>query len=539
MTDAAERFRGVAERAKSVALGLFAYAGIEASVGGIIRFTQGLVSANAQLEQARLNLGGMLWTVQQLYGRMGVGGFNEAVEKGAKLYEDLEKHAAKAVGTTEDYVRALQATLQPIAAAGGGLQEALEVSKLLVPTAQALNIPLEVAAFSIKQALLGMLDARDMLIAQLGLHHEILNQLARQGRQAEVLQMVMEALRRNQDLAAAAGETWGAKLATVQDIFLKIRRTIGEELFKYVKELASEFERWYNANRQNIQEWARLVGSELVNAFNRVVEAVKWLGEHWSEVTWTVKALVEVWIGRKLVDSLLSVISLVGQLRGGLAAVAGAEIGAGAGTAVGTAMQNLKAGVAGAVAGWSVVEAIKTWALAVKEYIGLTEAQRTTAEIAAQVRRYRAQKAFEKLLPVVPREVLGLAEARVIEQWRGGAALKVGDIEQFKQTAKYYEMMLETLTMLGYSVQAANEVVGGFKAPPGGGFIERMHKEVEELMKRKPETVIDMRNSKVEIKMDVRHLDPDRVAAAVLTGLSRAAVRKISARTTTPYSVTG
>jgi hypothetical protein len=185
------------------------------------------------------------------------------------------------------------------------------------------------------------------------------------------------------------------------------------------------------------------------------------------------------------------------------------------------------------------VEAIKTWALAVKEYVGLTEAQRTNAEIAAQVRRYRAQKAFEKLLPVVPREVLGLAEARVIDQWRGGAALKVGDIEQFKQTAKYYEMMLETLTMLGYSVQAANEVVGGFKAPPGGGFIERMHKEVEELMKRKPEAVIDMRNSKVEIKMDVRHLDPDRVAAAVLTGLSRAAVRKISARTTTPYSVTG
>jgi hypothetical protein len=66
-----------------------------------------------------------------------------------------------------------------------------------------------------------------------------------------------------------------------------------------------------------------------------------------------------------------------------------------------------------------------------------------------------------------------------------------------------------------------------------------MHKEVEELMKRKPEAVVDMRNSKVEIKMDVRHLDPDRVAAAVLTGLSRAAVRKVSARTTTPYSVTG
>jgi hypothetical protein len=586
MTEAAERFKGIADRAKSVAMGLFAYAGIEASVHGVIKFAEGLIRVNSELEKGRLNLGGMLWTVEQLYGGMGVRNFNEAIAKGAKLYEELEKHAAKAVGTTEDYTRALQAVLQPIAAAGGGLQEALEVSKLLVPTAQALNIPLEVASYSIKQALLGMLDARDMLVAQLGLHHEVLNTLARQGKQAEVLKMLLEALRRNQELAAAAGELWEARLATVEDIVKKIKRIMGEELFNAAKKTIDEFEKWYNKNEEHIREWAKNVGTDLVNAFNKVVEAVKWIAKHWEEITTIIKTLVEIWIAKKFAEGLTNLIGLVGQLKQGFMGLFIGQAGGKGnnissfltGIAFGGASDFFKtggpaeegtfkgvvkqfgqemadigeAGLFGLIAGGAQgallftagAAAYKGAKYTVGNFIDLiktTDYKREVAEMGLQVKKYRLQKELEKILTAVPADLLKEVEDKIIKQWRGNRSLKIGEVEQFKQSLQFYEKLLKSLAELGYTAKQVTQETGGFKTIPLG-FIGAMHKDVEELMKRPPEgkpPVIDMRGSKIEIKMDVRHLDPDRVAAAVMTGLSRAANRKIASKVPYPYLVSG
>jgi tRNA-dihydrouridine synthase len=525
MTEAAERFKGVAERAKGVALGLFAYAGIEASVHGIIRFTQGLINVNSELEKARLNLGGMLWNVEQFYGGMGVRNFNEAVAKGAKLFEELEKHAAKAVGTTEDYIQALQAVLQPIATAGGGLQEALEITKLLVPTAQALNIPLSVAAFSIKQALLGMLDARDMLIAQLGLHHEILNQMARQGKQAEVLKMLLEALKRNQEMAAAAGGLWEARLATVEDIVKKIKRIIGEELFNAAKRTIDQFEQWYNKNEEAIRKWAKSVGTDLVNAFNKVVQAVQWIAKHWEEITAIIKTLVEIWLAKKFVGALSQIIGYAGQLKNLFTA---------------TAMEGSNiAGVLGSINSLLTTIIIGTILQIqnVQKYLNnieksgqiIEEARNKYPWLYEEAKQYAKSQTnlgpwFGKPQPDLVYKTYLEDQERYIKEHLDEAAKAQKNL---LETLQYYAQAQESSILADFFLSTAR--IG-----------ETINQELSITTPKKPHPpVIDMRNSKIEIKMDVRHLDPDRVAAAVMTGLSRAAHRKIASKVPYPYLVSG
>jgi tetratricopeptide (TPR) repeat protein len=527
MTEAAERFKGVAERAKSVALGLFAYAGIEASVRGVVRFAEGLIRVNAELEKGRLNLGGMLWTVEQLYGGMGVRNFNEAVAKGAKLYEELEKHAAKAVGTTEDYTRALQAVLQPIAAAGGGLQEALEVAKLLVPTAQALNIPLEVASFSIKQALLGMLDARDMLVAQLGLQHEILNKLARQGKQAEVLKTLLEALRRNQELAAAAGGLWEARLATVEDIVKKIKRIMGEELFNAAKKTIDEFEKWFNKNEERIRKWARSVGTDLVNAFNKVVEATKSTAEHWEGIKSTIELLVEIWLAGKFVGAIKRIIGYVGQLRNALSLASSAEGVVGAGS------------------------------LSINLFIGVLAAELIAGIERLKHNKREIEKADEwiekakKQAPWLYEEAIQYAESHKVPEgyrWLGGESQPDWEFvnyqkdimkyikEHWENTIRLSENFSEDMEKFMEELSQQSSILSDFfmSIRP-----QTFMKEITTTPRKPHPPVIDMRGSKIEIKMDVRHLDPDRVAAAVMTGLARAANRKIASKVPYPYLVSG
>jgi hypothetical protein len=390
-------------------------------------------------------------------------------------------------------------------------------------------MPLEVAAEQIRAVLSGMVSNRQIFIAQLGLQHEQLQNLIKQGQQGEVLRLIMEALRRQHEMAAAGAELWEAKVATVLDILKKIRRTMGEELFNAAKKTIGEFEQWYSKNQAGVRAWAKEVGTHLVEGFKTAVALVKEIAEHWSQITIVVKTLIEYWLAKQFIQALTRAIELVAALRAGMQGVAAATAAAGAAQAAETVA---KGSVLARLGGWVTMALGTVLGLkAAGEYL-----QTKTEQEAELIRTAKIT------FPALYEEARRYAEARAETTIMHGERVRMLDTtliakyiqEQWEAAVKAQEGIASTVEELS---EQSSMLAEFFRETAGQTFQKAMTDVTNKMTAHPP--VIDMKNSKIEIKMDVRHLDPDRVAAAVLTGLSRAAVRKVSARTTTPYSVTG
>jgi hypothetical protein len=325
----------------------------------------------------------------------------------------------------------------------------------------------------------------------------------------------------------------------------KIKRIMGEELFNAAKKTIDEFEHWYNKNEEHIREWAKSAGTDLVNAFNKVVEAVKWIAKHWEEITATVRFLVEVWLASKLVDTLTKIIGQASRLKTIFGAIAG-EATAGEAIAGEATAGGATAGKALAVASFATTGFI---GVAVANLVGGIERLRhNVAEIE------KAEDWIEKAKKQAPwlyEEAEKYAERRTAPQyeWLGGEPQPDWEFvnyqkdivkyikEHWENTIKIHEKFSEYMESFLEQISEQSSALTDFFMSTMG---QTINKEIPFQTKPKAHPpVIDMHGSKIEIKMDVRHLDPDRVAAAVMTGLSRAAHRKVASKIPYPYLVSG
>jgi len=531
------------EKVKTGLGSLASAVGIGAGVAGIGSFVKSIVQVNQSLESTRFSMGSVLWAAHKmgLEGAAGLRDFQGALSAGAETTKALEEHAAKAIGTTEDYVESWRAVSLPILQAGGNMANVLEVSKLLVPTAKQFGIGMETAGFSIKQALMGMVDSRDMMVQMLGLDAKQMNELAKTDK-AAALEKIVSAMRNNSEAMAAAGGLFESQTASIEDAWLQLKRQIGAPLFDEIKKQMIVLLGWIEKNQKHIHSVAEQFGEKIKDVFLKVVEAVKWVADHWDKVVSTVQVLVEYWLGSKLLGVMKTAVALAGQFAGKMATAGASAGGIGAG-GWGGAGRNLATQGVTAVAAWGIGSAIENMEIAREMKNELRENYESISSI-ARTTKIKTGQAYETVLPEGARED---AERKVWESLHEKRSWTVKENEALKKSVQYQEAIADELlgmaALLGLTqkdIDYWRRTLAGPNAMPGsltegpfvlqGGWRGKL--DLKDLAPK-----VDARGSRIEIKVDARHQDPDRVATSVVNAFARAALMPTRPRTSPPFGM--
>lgn len=526
------RFQGSQNMLTRMAQAAMAFGGM--SVAG--QFTKSIVGANASLETAQTSMAGLLFNSRQMGYTVGpINNMNDALAASVKYYSDLEKHAASAVGTTEDYAKAFAALQLPVLQAGGSMEQLVEMTKLMVPTAQMLGQPMEIASMSVKQALMGMVDARDMLTNQLGFTSETMNKMAKEGK---ALDAIMGALRRNEPLSKEFGNTFEAKVASVEDTWLRLKRELGRPLFENLKTEMDRLLDWSEKNQEQIKKWAKETGTALKDGFQAVVEASKYIKDHWEGISATIKTLAYVYVADKLVSGFRAAAGWAAAMKASTA-FGGAGVGAAGGVAAAAGPWGAAAitlvGLVGGI--YQLLQAHKgdgrtpaeRQALALEEqYKAASDA---TAWVHPDIKRASDQRVMDYLVETEGYTYKDLEKAKESLWFKTEAALA---LEQYVKSAQGLRDIAEW-ELKGYEKDAGLRQsqaleFKGFVHPQTLLPVQAQTQAGKELTKP-PTAVNDFRGSRIEIKLDARHLDPDRVAITVMDALGRAAQRPTGART--------
>lgn len=508
-------------------LGLASAAGVGFGAAGMFSFAKSLVTVNQELESAQFNLGAVLFQSQKMGLMNGhFETFNDALVKSSALYKEMETHAARAVGTTEDYLSAWQALSLPVFKAGGGIAQVTELSKLLVPTAKQFGLNMETAGFSIKQALLGMVDARDMLVSMLNLSSDHINKLARQNPSA-ALQIILSAMRSNTEAMGAAGNLFEAKAATIEDAWKRLKRDLGGALFREIGSQMDRLAEWASKNQDAITKWANEFGGTIKDAFTKLVDASTWIKNNWNEIKETVLVIAEVYLAKKMAGAMSDLILMAGRYA---TLMRSAGMG-GVGSAVGGA--GLATGGAAALVG-------------VVSFMAM-EAMRLRAEGKVQEANH-----LERLAAVAPKIDAAASFLGNYDPARDAAHAMMGSMPRFneygmKPTA-YDEMSFRNAaytaegTQILANLEAQRDAliqatqVSSAEADflraitPGLAGLSQLAAEKAKEAKFTPAKPPQVHVGKVEIKVDARHQDPDRVAASIVNHLGRAALKPIASR---------
>lgn len=507
---------------KRAAIGLPMALGVGLGARGVMKFLQGLVGVNQQLEMSKLGFGGLLEQARLMKFPVGkeVVDFNSSLKKGGELFWSLQRYAAQAVGVTEQYADTWRILLQPVMSAGGGMQDVMDITKLLVPTAKMLGMDMNIATISIQQALLGMIDARDRLIKMLGFSTRGVIKLAKEGK---VLDAILTALRRNEKSAEAFGTTFEARLDTLRDKWWQIRRVMGEPLFAKVRGEMDRIIEYVTKNQKAVEKWAVSVGRSIEKAFDGAVRAGNFLAKNWEGIVDTVKILAEVWIAKKLAGALLGVLKIATSLRtamtltGGGAAVAGA------------------AGGVGALAFIGATAAVLSWMeffLQLKELNDVAKensADRLTNRQLAEQARIQKGELYRRFLPGGQE---GLLTAQVMESWhKKGREINEAARKSVEFQADLADKIVNWMNMIGWDAERIRKAIleqRGFLAPEYGihDFTELGMKLPAEKKKAPPVNV-----NIQKITIDARHLDPNRVYRTMVDTAAKEATRRTQPRT--------
>lgn len=520
------------DRVKGHFYGIAAAAGVGLGTAGVVSFIRSLVQTNRELENVKFSMGGLLWQSQQM-GTLPATfqDLNAAIAYAGQLYEGLEQYAARALGTTEEYVHAWQEMALPVWKARGGMEELLELTKLLVPIAMQFRIPLDVAARDIRQALMGHMTVIDQTTRMLGLETTVVNELYRRDPHA-VLEMLLRSMRTAADSAKAAGELFDAQAATLEDVWLRFKRELGAPLFDELRQQVARLIAYIELHQEAIRDTARQWGEELRKAFSAVVDAVEWIHRHWAAISETVKVLVEIWLAKKFVAALVRAAEIVRSIRlafvgAGAAAAAGATIGSGAtGLAAAAAGGGLARAVSFAISNASIVITAGAVLYGLGEY--LVERERREADLLQRVKLE---------MPWLYEEAVRYAELTKEKRVSHGEIIddRLARITQYIE--EHYEAAKqEQLELRQWAQQFAEESSEMHELFFGGMSIPAERKPP---MEKPPAPIVDMRGAHFEVKVDARHTDPDRIAATIVNTLARYAMRQTRAATGRPLLTGG
>lgn len=275
------------------------------------------VSFNAGLEDSRVIMAGML--------QMNVGGSMEAnMARATKSVERFQQMAKASALTTKDLVGMAQMIEGPLLQAGAGMRQIEDLTFGAANAAKAFQIPAEMAALDIQQAINGTLSSKDRfaksILSQNGINmsSEKFNSLSADKRLATLNKAFSsDAIKQ---MAKAQSETFSGVVSTLQDNLEMLAGRVGLPLFKAISKEVKGWNEWLERNQNKVERFAQSFASGLVTAFNYLRDGVGFIVRHAD----TLLMIGKVWASVKLVGAATGGIGkLVDTARGGFASEVG------------------------------------------------------------------------------------------------------------------------------------------------------------------------------------------------------------------------
>ena len=288
-----------------------AFIGLGGAVAGlfagnwVIRQAKHLVELNERAYQTRLGIAALLATLD----KSKLGGtekFNKAFERTPEVMRQLREMAARGLGTSAEYIQTFRTLVKPIDDMGGGMERALETTKLLVPVAKLLQIPVQQAGYEMRNLMMGRALSRSLLPRMLAISAKEANNLAKTN-PGKLLDRITLALEKYRGASEKAGESLDAQMATLQDAKTQLLKTLGGPLSEEVTRAVKELVGLIHGNQGDIDAWVKSTGKDIGETFKAgfgyAKDATAFIFRHWHEIAVTAKAILETWLAIKAVQA--------------------------------------------------------------------------------------------------------------------------------------------------------------------------------------------------------------------------------------------
>ena len=247
-----------------------------------------LIGFNSNLEQARINMAGML--------KLNIGGTMEAnFAKANQLVGDLQQRAKASVGTTKDFVDTAAMLVRPFAAASIPVERMGELTQGVIIASKAFGVQADVAARDVEAALMGNVRAVDRFSRSLGLVPAEFNKLSASARAMKLEEALTQPA--IAQMAAAQEKSFEGVLSTLEDAFQIFAGKVGLPLFKAITTEITNWNKWLDRNGDVMDRIGKEFSESLMTGFNAAKSIMSFFVEHKDSLM----LLAKMWIGAKLI----------------------------------------------------------------------------------------------------------------------------------------------------------------------------------------------------------------------------------------------
>lgn len=411
-TAAAGAFTSAVEKVGALALGMAQIAG----AGALGAITYGVTGLNKELETTRVSLAAVLNANGQ-----STGGIEGAMESASGWIKQMKIDARDLPGEFEDLLGIVQTGAGAAFKMGLDPQRFEKMASSAMAAGKALAVPLDQAGRELAQLMEGRAGAHNVFGTRIGIdahstYKDVdgaakrFNELTKEGR-AKVLDEKIGAF---QPAIKAFANTYDAQSSTAVDNVKQLLQIGTQELFGRVVNDLRDLNEWMEANRGNLEAWAREIGHDLVSMHDKAralfeewapilkqfgENAYKKFGELWKEAEPYVAKIAgymkEFFKDPESIDKMITLLKLyvgikaygaltggpmAGLLGAGTQALTGAAGAAAGGATTSVFGATVGGPAAGAVTGLAGIAAIAGIGAAVWQYEELQKDRRRMAD---------------------------------------------------------------------------------------------------------------------------------------------------------------
>lgn len=271
-----------------------------------------LIDYNSELDQARIQMGGLL--------QMNMGGrWSQNQKRANMLIRQFRDDAKASTATTKDFVDFASLVTGPLSRAGASMDQIRQITKGGVIAAKAFGIEGEVAARDIEQALAGTLSKKDRfaraLLEPMGLTTTKWNEMVKKSPQkaADALTRAFNQPAIKQ-MAKAQENSWAGVVSTFQDHMQRFFGKVGMPLMKALTKEIQGWNKWLEKNEDTVQRWATSFGKAIVDAFKFAKRTIGFIIEHRDLLLTIAKAYLAVKAGGIVAGAVMGVGGMVGDM---------------------------------------------------------------------------------------------------------------------------------------------------------------------------------------------------------------------------------
>lgn len=301
--------------------------GAAVGAAGAFGLVKHLIDVGKGAEDAKLSLTSLL---QQASGssKLPFGQFALASEAAVQLRKEFRRLAVDSPATSASIAEGFEATTFFLSKAGLSLEKQASFARDIAVLDKQLGGQ-GVAGRDVAQLLRG--DVGGINAGVLKAVRFDVQKLVKKGDLQAAADLIQKKIAPDPKLLKAYGNSFGGLVSSMKDQFTILKEEASKPLMNFISKKLKEWLKWLKANKREARAFAREVGKRVVQAVKAVISLVKFLAKNWEIIVSTVKTLVMVWIGGRLLSALSTAIGLARTFAATMAAANAATAGAAGG----------------------------------------------------------------------------------------------------------------------------------------------------------------------------------------------------------------